>query len=152
MGITCPVPGAGRGYPQKFPPDMTMMEQPELESLTTYNLALNRKIQELKDETPEEWQQLEEKAEELRSANQSDYTDLSSEALEWQGFLSITKKRNIPDQVAFSHLNSFPSTLLNHVTEWSRTLPVHIYCLVMFSMLESEGLKSYTYTSSTCIS
>jgi predicted nuclease with TOPRIM domain len=87
-----------------------LLERPELDSLTAYNRALNEKIEELKDDNPEEWQQLEKKAEELRSANQSDYTDLSSEALERQGFLSITRKRKIPDQVAFSRLNSFLST------------------------------------------
>jgi hypothetical protein len=58
-----------------------LLENPSLDSLAAFNTAVNERIESLKSESPEEWEQFETMAEELRSASKSDYTDLSTEVL-----------------------------------------------------------------------
>ncbi|KAG8706548.1 hypothetical protein FRC08_000985 [Ceratobasidium sp. 394] len=99
-------------------------DDPTLNRMTALNLATTEFIAALKKESPDEMKRYKKLAKEIRESAGIDYSEQSQEALQ-------------------EILQMFPKKLYAQVLAWSQAMPVHIYCMAVFSTPSDPALKSY---------
>ncbi|KAG9080505.1 hypothetical protein FS749_007991 [Ceratobasidium sp. UAMH 11750] len=99
-------------------------DDPTLNRMKALNDATTQFIKTLTEDSPDEMKRFEKIAKDIRESAGIDYTEQGDEALQ---------------QI----LQMFPKKLYAQVLAWSQAMPVHLYCMAVFSTPSDPSLKSY---------
>ncbi|KAG9118682.1 hypothetical protein FRC07_006687 [Ceratobasidium sp. 392] len=96
-------------------------DKPSLNPMKAYNEATTIFIDKM---TREEYQKFDKLAEKVRNGASLDYADQDKEVLKQM-------------------LNMFPQKMHTSVKTWTRSMPVHMYCMAVFTLPPENALRSY---------
>lgn len=116
------------------------LSDPTTPQMQLWNKAANEIVARVQQDHPEDYKRLMEQAAEVRGAEATDYTDLSSEVL--IRYVLHLSTITSPIYVWYRQLKTLPKTLSRQITEWSRTAGAVFFLMALYEIPGEPGIKT----------